>query len=53
MSAVRPKINLKVFEIESDVLEGIRRKRIDPFEEMRKSLEEDKIQRFCSCDSVR
>ncbi len=42
LRVVKPKINLGVFELEPDVIEDIRRKRLDPFEEMRKRLEEDR-----------
>ncbi len=42
ISAVKPKINLGVFEIEPHVLEEIKRKERKPFTEMRKRLEEDR-----------
>ncbi len=42
VKAIKPKINLGVFELEPEVLSGIRQKRRDPFEEMRKRLEEDR-----------
>ncbi len=42
VSAVRPKINLGIFELDPEVLSSIRQKETDPFEEMRKRLEEDR-----------
>ena len=42
LMAVKPKINLGVFELEPEVLSGIKNKETDPFEEMRKRLEEDR-----------
>ncbi len=42
LSSIKPKINLKVFELESGAIEDIRKKKLDPFEEMRKHLEEDR-----------
>ena len=42
LKAVKPKINLGVFELEPEILSSIRQKETDPFEEMRKRLEEDK-----------
>ena len=42
IKAVKPKINLGVFELEPEVLSGIKNKETDPFEEMRKRLEEDR-----------
>ena len=42
VSAVKPKINLGVFEIEPHVMEEMRRKERKPFTEMRKRLEEER-----------
>ncbi len=42
VKTIKPKINLGVFELEPEVLKSVRQKDTDPFEEMRKRLEEDR-----------
>ena len=39
IDTISPKINLGMFEIDTDMLEGIRSKKVKPFIEMRKQLE--------------
>ena len=42
LEVIPVKINLKVFEVEADVLKGLKDKKIKPFTEMRKHLERDR-----------
>ena len=43
VDAISPKIRIGVFELDASDLEKVLKKRLDPFEEMRKQLEREKV----------